>query len=199
MTGKDSDSLRLEGIGLFRICSCRRIETHASAPIREDVVPIPFRYFAPEGEVDFCGHATIATAVAIGATVGLGAYTLSTKVGPVGIVARLDGTRSIGTLRSPAVDCFPLEQGLLSQLLDGLHWSVQDLDPDLPPAVGWAIYDHWAASPRGTRSSSPKASRWEGPAGSRSSCSTPPPWSAALPLASRRPDQPAEPDAADGY
>ncbi len=27
---------------------------------------IPVRYFAPEGEVDFCGHATIATAVAIG-------------------------------------------------------------------------------------------------------------------------------------
>lgn len=137
MTGNDSDSLRLEGIGLFRICSCRRIETHASAPIREDVVPIPIRYFAPEGEVDFCGHGTIATAVAIGATVGLGAYALSTKVGPVGIVARLDGTRSIGTLRSPAVDCFPLEQGLLSQLLDGLHRSVQDLDPDLPPAVGF--------------------------------------------------------------
>ena len=100
-------------------------------------VPIPIRYFAPEGEVDFCGHATIATAVAIGATVGLGAYTLSTNVGPVGIVARLEGTRTIGTLRSPAVDCFPLEQGLLSQLLDGLHWSVQDLDPELPPAVGF--------------------------------------------------------------
>jgi predicted PhzF superfamily epimerase YddE/YHI9 len=100
-------------------------------------VPIPIRYFAPEGEVDFCGHATIATAVAIGATVGLGAYTLSTNVGPVGIVARLDGTRTIGSLRSPAVDCFPLEQGLLPQLLDGLHWSVQDLDPDLPPAVGF--------------------------------------------------------------
>ena len=42
-----------------------------TGPIRHDV-PIPIRYFAPEGEVDFCGHATIATAVAIGASVGQG-------------------------------------------------------------------------------------------------------------------------------
>ena len=112
-----------------------------TGPIGRDV-PIPIRYFAPQGEVDFCGHATIATAVAIGATVGQGAYTLSTKVGPVGVVARLDGTRTIGTLRSPAIDCFPLEPELLSQLLDGLYWSVHDLDPDLPPAVGFGGNRH---------------------------------------------------------
>ena len=104
--------------------------------------PIPVRYFAPEGEVDFCGHATIATAVAIGATFGQGAYTLRTNAGPVGIVARREGARAIGTLRSPGIDCFALEPELLSQLLAGLHWSIQDLDPDLPPAIGFGGVRH---------------------------------------------------------
>ncbi|HZW45077.1 MAG TPA: PhzF family phenazine biosynthesis isomerase [Dermatophilaceae bacterium] len=113
-----------------------------TGPISRDGAPIPIRYFAPQGEVDFCGHATIATAVAIGDATGYGAYTLSTRVGPVGITARLDGDHTIGTLRSPAVDCFPLESELLSQLLDALSWTEQDLDRDLPPAVGFGGNRH---------------------------------------------------------
>lgn len=102
----------------------------------------PIRYFAPEGEVDFCGHATIATAVSIGEHHGLGDYVLSTRVGPVAITARHDGTHRLGALRSPPVDCFPLDDRLLSQLLDALHWSRQDLDPDLRPAIGFGGNRH---------------------------------------------------------
>ena len=104
--------------------------------------PIPIRYFAPEGEVDFCGHATIATAVAIGETLGAGDYVLSTRAGPVAITARREGTRTIGTLRSPAIDSFPLEPHLLTLLLDALHWVKGDLDPDLPPAIGFGGNRH---------------------------------------------------------
>lgn len=113
-----------------------------TGPISRDGAPIPIRYFAPAGEVDFCGHATIATAVAIGEATGYGSYTLSTRVGPVAITARLHGDRAIGTLRSPAVDCFRLEPELLSQLLDALSWTQQDLDRDLPPAVGFGGNRH---------------------------------------------------------
>ncbi len=104
--------------------------------------PIPIRYFAPEGEVDFCGHATIATAVAIGETLGAGDYLLSTRVGPVAITARREGTRTIGTLRSPAIHCFPLEPRLRTQLLDTLHWVERDLDPDFTPAIGFGGNRH---------------------------------------------------------
>ncbi len=103
---------------------------------------IPIRYFAPEGEVDFCGHATIATAVSIGEHHGLGDYVLSTRVGPVAITARRHGTHSVGALRSPSVDCFPLDDRLLTQLLDALHWSKQDLDSDLRPAIGFGGNRH---------------------------------------------------------
>ena len=112
-----------------------------TGPIRHDV-PIPIRYFAPEGEVDFCGHATIATAVAIGASVGQGTYTLSTKAGPVVITAHVEGGRWIGTLRSPAIDCYPLDEDLLLQILDRLHWAMDDLDPAFPPAVGFGGNRH---------------------------------------------------------
>jgi PhzF family phenazine biosynthesis protein len=108
----------------------------------ESAGAIPIRYFAPEGEVDFCGHATIATAVAIGHFAGSGPYTLQTKVGPIEITATLDGDRAVGTLRSPDVDSFPLAEELLAQLLVTLGWSDHDLDPDWPPAVGFGGNRH---------------------------------------------------------
>lgn len=113
-----------------------------TGPVGRGGAAIPVRYFAPEGEVDFCGHATIATAAAIGRTTGPGTYTLATNVGPVEVTARLDGDQAVGTLRSPEVDCFPLEAGLLARLLAALEWSEGDLDPDLPPAVGFGGNRH---------------------------------------------------------
>jgi PhzF family phenazine biosynthesis protein len=104
--------------------------------------PIPIRYFAPEGEVGFCGHATIATAVAIGEVAGAGTRTLQTRVGPIPISAGLEQGRPVGTLRSPDVDCFPLADELLAPLLEALRWSMDDLDPDLPPAVGFGGNRH---------------------------------------------------------
>ena len=114
-----------------------------TGPIAGDAARlIPVRYFAPEGEVDFCGHATIATAVAVGRLAGAGTYTLQTNVGPIEITARLEGDRAVGTLRSPDVACFPLAEELLDPLLAALGWSADDLDPDLPPAVGFGGNRH---------------------------------------------------------
>lgn len=112
-----------------------------TGPIRRDEL-IPVRYFAPEGEVDFCGHATIATAVAIGEEHGDGTYVLSTRVGPVEITSRCEGERMIGSLQSPPIDCFPLDPDLLGRLLDALRWGPEVLDPDLPPAIGFGGNRH---------------------------------------------------------
>ncbi|MGC5585851.1 PhzF family phenazine biosynthesis protein [Ornithinimicrobium sp. W1665] len=103
---------------------------------------IPIRYFAPEREVDFCGHATIATAVAIGRRVRPGTYTLATKAGPVAISAWLEEDRVIGTFRSPDLGCYPLPEELLTQLLRALGWSTDDLDQNLPPAIGYGGNHH---------------------------------------------------------
>ncbi|KAB7743561.1 PhzF family phenazine biosynthesis isomerase [Nostocoides sp. F2B08] len=108
----------------------------------DETSSIPIRFFAPEGEVDFCGHATIATAVSIGEHHGLGDYVLGTRVGPVPITARREGSRTVGALHSPPVDCLPLENDLLTRILEALRWSRSDLDPALPPAVGFGGNRH---------------------------------------------------------
>lgn len=52
------------------------------------------RYYSPEMEVPFCGHATIATGVVLGETEGDGTYRLATAVGEVSItVQSQDGGR----------------------------------------------------------------------------------------------------------
>ena len=50
------------------------------------------RYYSPEMEVTFCGHATIASGVLLGITAGAGTYHLSTLVGDVPVaVNQRDG------------------------------------------------------------------------------------------------------------
>lgn len=110
-------------------------------PLSPEVV-IPVRYFAPEGEVDFCGHATIAAAVAIGERAGFGEYTLGTRVGPVAIEVGRDGDRLVGSLHSPPIDCFPLPEEQLAGLLACLGWAAEDLDPRFPPGVGFGGNRH---------------------------------------------------------
>jgi predicted PhzF superfamily epimerase YddE/YHI9 len=70
------------------------------------------RYFAPSIEVPFCGHATIATGVALGERLGVGRFVLYTHAGTV-----------------------PVD---VTALLDALRWSAADLDTALPPKVAFA-------------------------------------------------------------
>lgn len=50
------------------------------------------RYFSPKAEVSFCGHATVATAVALAERMGPGGLTFATKSGTVPVeVAEVDG------------------------------------------------------------------------------------------------------------
>jgi PhzF family phenazine biosynthesis protein len=97
------------------------------------------RYFSPLSEVPFCGHATIATSVALAERDGPGEVVLATVGGPVRVRTRRDGEgRILATLTSvpPQVtDIAPLD---LEELLAALDWRASDLDPALPPRVGYA-------------------------------------------------------------
>jgi PhzF family phenazine biosynthesis protein len=96
------------------------------------------RYFAPSIEVPFCGHATIATGVALGERLGDGVFLLHTKAGDVPIdVARDAGGRLRATLTSVEPKIDDLSAGALDELLDALGWSRDDLDPELPPKVAF--------------------------------------------------------------
>ncbi|MEA2124647.1 MAG: hypothetical protein QOI80_1429 [Solirubrobacteraceae bacterium] len=88
------------------------------------------RYFSPAAEVPFCGHATIATGVALGD----GDYTFATQSGPVAVEVA-DGAATLTSVEPRVLDPEP---GDVEDVLGALGWSEADLDPALPPRVGFA-------------------------------------------------------------
>jgi PhzF family phenazine biosynthesis protein len=97
------------------------------------------RYFSPQAEVPFCGHATIASAVAWAERYGTGAMTLETPAGPVEVTTRSGpGDGITATLVSVAPRTDPIGAHDLAALLAALRWEAGDLDPDLPPRAAYA-------------------------------------------------------------
>jgi PhzF family phenazine biosynthesis protein len=101
------------------------------------------RYFSPLAEVPFCGHATIATAVALAERDGPGTRVFRTRNGPVPIATRRDDQgRLTATLTSVPPRVEPLDPADLDEILASLRWAREDLDPELPPRVGFAGVSH---------------------------------------------------------
>jgi len=111
-------------------------ETAFVAPSRGVVRTV--RYFSPEGEVTFCGHATIATGALLGDLDGEGTYRLSTAAGEVPVeVKRRDG-RTEASLTSVEPRSEPAPEALVDEALEALGWRRDELDPALPPARAYA-------------------------------------------------------------
>jgi PhzF family phenazine biosynthesis protein len=97
------------------------------------------RYFSPLAEVPFCGHATVATAVALADRDGPGDVVFRTQSGPVPVTSRRDDQgRITATLTSLPPRTADLADADLEELLAALGWPAADLDPALPPRVGYA-------------------------------------------------------------
>ncbi|HMJ32365.1 MAG TPA: PhzF family phenazine biosynthesis isomerase [Baekduia sp.] len=107
------------------------------------------RYFSPVAEVPFCGHATIATAVALAQRDGLGDVLLRTAAGPVAVRTAADGdgdddgARAItATLTSVDPEVSEIGDADVDAALAALRWTRDDLDPALPPRVAYAGARH---------------------------------------------------------
>lgn len=96
------------------------------------------RYFSPEAEVSFCGHATIATGVVLGRESGDGTYHLATAVGAVPVTAKRRDGRFEASLRSVDPRHELATADLVSQALTALNWSAEDLDRSIPAARAYA-------------------------------------------------------------
>ena len=96
------------------------------------------RFYSPESEVSFCGHATIAAGVVLGSTHGDGTYHLDTAVGVVPVrVETRDGVREAAlTSVEPAFMRAP--DALVDDALFALGWPRSELDPAIPPARAYA-------------------------------------------------------------
>jgi PhzF family phenazine biosynthesis protein len=97
------------------------------------------RYFSPLAEVPFCGHATIASAVALAERNGPGRLTLHTVAGDVVVSSRYDEDGAlVAALTSVAPRVVPLPAADLHEILSALGWDADDLDPRLPARLAFA-------------------------------------------------------------
>lgn len=100
------------------------------------------RYFSPRAEVPFCGHATIATAVALAEQSGPGLLHFDTLVGPVTVTTHIDETGVTASLTSVPTRTRPAQDVELDRALSALRWSRDDLDSRYPAHVAYAGNHH---------------------------------------------------------
>jgi len=101
------------------------------------------RYFSPEAEVPFCGHATIAAAVAIAERDGPGQLVFHIPAGVVPVVTRRDETGAFtASLTSVPPQVADVRATDVDAALAALHWRRQELDVSLPPKIAYAGARH---------------------------------------------------------
>ncbi|MFC6299228.1 PhzF family phenazine biosynthesis isomerase [Pseudomonas sp. CCM 7893] len=93
------------------------------------------RYFSPETEVPFCGHATIALGAALSLALGDGEFHLSLNNGDITVSGRSEGQLIEAALQSPPTRSGPASDALVTAGLALFGYSRNDLDPGLPPAL----------------------------------------------------------------
>ncbi len=110
------------------------------------------RYFSPESEVPFCGHATIALGAALAMQNGVGIYPLQLNETNITVEGFVDGdsnsvvdtdsvvdTNSVvdtysAALQSPNTRSEPADPSMINEALALFGYSQGDLNPKIPPA-----------------------------------------------------------------
>ncbi len=95
------------------------------------------RYYSPEAEVPFCGHATVASGVLLGELGGEGTYRFATRPGEV----LVDVRRRAGLMEAALTSVAPRHvtgPAELGAVLEALGWAREELDGAIPPARAFA-------------------------------------------------------------
>lgn len=100
------------------------------------------RYFSPESEVPFCGHATIALGSALARHSGGGKYRLQLNDAAITVEANADGQHPTAALQSPPTRSRTPRPKLLEAALALFGYHSDQLDGALPPAEIHAGADH---------------------------------------------------------
>ena len=100
------------------------------------------RYFSPESEVPFCGHATIALGAVLAQRYGNGRFTLELNDTSITVDGEVDGNQILASLQSPETSSAPADPQLTSSALELFGWSMDQIDNNLPPAFANAGANH---------------------------------------------------------
>jgi PhzF family phenazine biosynthesis protein len=101
------------------------------------------RYFSPKQEVPFCGHATIAAAVALAELSPAAELIFHTPAGFVSITtSQNDGGDIVAELTSVAPRVSEPQPDLVAAVLLALHWAPEDIDSHYPVRLANAGSEH---------------------------------------------------------
>lgn len=100
------------------------------------------RYFSPESEVPFCGHATIALGAALARRFGDGRFALALNAGEISVEGRVEGARVAASLQSPPTRSGPAGAALVEEALALFGYTRADLDARIAPALAHGGADH---------------------------------------------------------
>ncbi|MEM7060330.1 MAG: PhzF family phenazine biosynthesis protein [Pseudomonadota bacterium] len=100
------------------------------------------RYFSPESEVPFCGHATIALGAALGQRTGAGTYKLTLNNTSITVDAETSPEGMLATLLSPPTHSQDIGDDEFQDVMSLFGLENDDLDPRLAPARIHGGADH---------------------------------------------------------
>jgi len=90
------------------------------------------RYFAPEMEVPFCGHASIALGAALGERFGEGEYKLTLNDSVITVRAEKSESGFSATLKSPRTHSEDAPKEYMDKILASFKLTADDLNPNFP-------------------------------------------------------------------
>jgi PhzF family phenazine biosynthesis protein len=93
------------------------------------------RYFSPDGEVPFCGHATIALGAVLAQQNGDGIFPLTTNLAQVTVEGKAHAHGATAALQSPATTSAPALPALVQEALALFGYQQSELDDRIPPAI----------------------------------------------------------------
>ena len=102
------------------------------------------RYFSPQSEVPFCGHATIALGSALTSQFGEGVYKLILNEAEITVEGAASGELYQAALQSPPTWSEKAPADVLNKVLDLFGYTADQIDPQIPPAIVHGGADHFA-------------------------------------------------------
>lgn len=96
------------------------------------------RYFSPETEIAFCGHATIASGFILGQKFGLGIYELILNDGKIQIEVSENNNKIFTSINSVKTYTFDIEEEYINNIIDAFSFSKNDLNEKYPIKVSFS-------------------------------------------------------------
>ncbi len=109
------------------------------------------RYFSPESEVPFCGHATIALGAVLAMQNGSGIFDLVLNNAQITVEGQSNGDQLSAALQSPPTRIAEPDKGIVEETLALFGYGFDQIDPALAPMLVHAGADHMAVTLRSRR------------------------------------------------